>query len=141
LNDREYFYLRAHELLEEADSTVIAIPICDKRPAYVINLNRPVPRFRDPQAVGGLVASSEWLWREEIRSQLQSMMDLCPLVLIFEKQRYGLAAVAATQEEYKNSRGVAVEKWEAKRREEQAREQQVQRQQYFWERGRRLGVS
>jgi hypothetical protein len=138
LNDREYFFLRAPDLLPEANEAVMAIPLARERPAYLILLDRPVPIFLDPQAVGGQTGSAEWTWREEIRWQVQTMMRVCPLVLLQERRGEGLAAIAETQDRYVASRREAREKWEIKRRAEQRQGNSVEREAYFWE-GRAVG--
>jgi hypothetical protein len=134
VNDREYFFLHAPNLLGDADKTVLAIPVVKERPAYLVNLESVVPEFLDPQGVGGMVGMAEWFWREEIQRQVQAMMQVCPLVLIVEKAGDGLAAIAAGDVGYERSRRQAEEKWRKHREEREQRGQQtnITQQGYFW---------
>jgi hypothetical protein len=86
----KYFFLRAPLDADNARDCVMAISVDTNRPACLINLEAPVPRYFDPTCVGGAVAAAEGIWREEIRRQVQMVLQLCPLQIQIPPPEQGL---------------------------------------------------
>jgi hypothetical protein len=97
--DDEYFVLQCPPRVEYAENMVVLVPVDDRRPAFWVNLNAPVPQFRAPKG-------NKWVWkvvvewRKQLRWQMQEIMRTVPLVLEFARGWRSIPAFAAADPNY-----------------------------------------
>jgi hypothetical protein len=96
----EYFFLRCPADLEHARDMIFAATIDTARPAFVINLESPIPRFFPPRALKAMAGIAEGIWREEIRKQIKMVLQAAPLVIQFPPRGCGLLDIAMSDPQY-----------------------------------------